>query len=185
MSYLNCGVLLMDAPVWRERCIKEALTETYLANPHLCRYFDQSAINMLLKGEFALLSPAWNFQQNYQAIGAEDIVRPRLVHFAGSAKPWRSDGFVFAREYRRRYRETLASTPFEDFFEPYWRLNRKQAKEAWRSVNRMMRGRETQSGIRRSDIAPMRAKLVELLAGYSFIDLPHRAAGVAGGNGDR
>ncbi len=170
--YLNCGVLLMDANAWRQHGIKQALTETYLSNRALCRHYDQSTINLFLKGDFAPLSPAWNFQQNYQAIGAEDIVNPRLVHFAGSSKPWRSDGFVFDYTYRRRYRELLAATPFKRFFESYWRINRRQAKEAWRSVNRILRGREAQSGIKRSDIELLRADLAQLLSSRNFIDLP-------------
>jgi lipopolysaccharide biosynthesis glycosyltransferase len=96
------------------------------------------------------------------------------VHFAGSAKPWRSDGFVFAQSYRHRYRDILASTPFETFFEPYWRFNRKQAKEAWRSMSRILKGREIQSGIRRSDIESLRVELIELLSRYAFIDQPAR-----------
>jgi lipopolysaccharide biosynthesis glycosyltransferase len=170
VPYLNCGVFLMDAVVWREGRIKQALIETFQNNQTRCRYFDQSAINLFLMGDFARLSPAWNFQQNYQAINAEDLVRPCLVHFAGSAKPWRNDGFVFSPEYRYRYRELLGSTPFAPFFEPFWRVSRKQAKEAWRAINRMLRGREVQSGIKRSEVGRIRAQLLGLLATGTFVD---------------
>lgn len=172
MPYLNCGVLLMNAVAWRERDVKKTLIDTYFANRERCRYFDQSAINLFLKGEFAPLSPAWNFQQNYQAIGAEDIVKPRLVHFAGSAKPWRSDGFVFERAYRQRYRDILGPSPFRVFFEPYWRINVHTAKEAWRSVTRLTTGREIQSGIRKANIPLLRQRLVALLASRKFVDIP-------------
>jgi lipopolysaccharide biosynthesis glycosyltransferase len=168
--YLNCGVLLIDAVAWRANGMKQKLVTTYLGNRERCRYFDQSAINLLLKGDYARLSPAWNFQQTYQAIGAEDIVGPRLVHFAGSAKPWRNDGFVFRHDYRDRYREILSGTPFEPYFRPYWRMSRKQIKEAWRSLKRALRGQEMQSGIRRSQIPMLRAKLTQKLGASGFID---------------
>lgn len=170
IPYLNCGLLLIDAVVWREQNIKQALVSTFLTNRQRCRYFDQSAINLFLKGDFAPLSPAWNFQQNYQAIGAEDIIRPRLLHFAGSAKPWRNDGFVFRAPYRERYKTLLGATPFASFFEPYSHISVRQAKEGWRSLNRRLRGKEIQSGIRRRDIGPLREKLMVMMSGISFID---------------
>jgi lipopolysaccharide biosynthesis glycosyltransferase len=172
MPYLNCGVLLIDAAVWRASGMKRKLIATYLANREICRYFDQSAINLLLKGDYARLSPAWNFQQTYQAIGAEDIVRPKLVHFAGSAKPWRNDGFVFHRNYRQRYREILSGTPFETYFQSYGCVNHKQVKEAWRALKRMLRGREIQSGIRRSEIPQLRQRLSKILSRQAYIDNP-------------
>ena len=171
VPYLNCGVFLTDAPLWRERAIKRTLTEIFLNNRGLCRFSDQSAINLYLKGQFARLSPAWNFQQNYQAIGAEDLLRPRLVHFAGSAKPWRNDGFVFRTVYRDRYRNLLLSTPFSAFFESYAKVSVRQFREAWRAVNRMLHGREIQSGIRRAELGLLRTKLTQLLSAKDFIDL--------------
>ena len=171
MPYLNCGVLLLDGGVWRERAMKKTLVDLFLANRQRCKYLDQSAINLFLKGDFAPLSPAWNFQQNYQAIGAEDLIHPRLLHFAGSAKPWRNDGFVFRSDYRQRYRTVLAATPFETFFQPYWRVGGKQPKEAWRSLNRSLQGRELQSGIRKSGIGHLRKRLVELLSTVDFVDI--------------
>lgn len=175
--YLNCGVFLLDAVVWREGRIKQALIETFLNNQTRCRYFDQSAINLFLMGDFARLSPAWNFQQNYQAVKAEDLVQPRLVHFAGSAKPWRNDGFVFRPEYRHRYRELLGSTPFSPFFEPFWRVSRKQAKEAWRAVNRTLQGREIQSGIKRAEVGRIRSQLLGVLASGTFVDIEFLRSG--------
>lgn len=170
VPYLNCGVLLMDAAAWRTRRLKQHLIELYLANRDRCRYFDQSAINLFFKGEFALLSPIWNFQQNCQAIRAEKMMAPRLVHFAGSAKPWRNDGFVFAPEYRKRYRETLAGTPFEHFFQSYERIGSKQFREAWRSISRIAAGKEPQSGFKRSEMERLRRRLREHLTRFSFID---------------
>jgi lipopolysaccharide biosynthesis glycosyltransferase len=170
--YLNCGVLLIDAAAWREQSLKQALSATYLANRERCRYFDQSAINLFLKSDFARLSPAWNFQQTYQAIGAEDIVCPRLVHFAGSAKPWRNDGFVFRPPYRRRYREILSGTPFAGYFQSYGHIGRKQIKESWRSLKRFIGGRELQSGVRHEKLETLRARLAAIMQSGVFIDLP-------------
>lgn len=170
VPYLNCGVLLIDAVAWRASDMKRKVIGIYLANREHCRYFDQSAINLLLKGGYARLSPAWNFQQTYQAIGAEDIVKPRLIHFAGSAKPWRNDGFVFRRGYRQRYREILSGTPFQSYFQSYGRVSHKQIKEVWRALKRLATGRETQSGVKRSQIAALRTKLAALMASEAFID---------------
>jgi len=168
IPYLNAGILLMDARAWREQDLKQKIIATYFANKERCRYFDQCPTNLFLKGDFARLSPAWNFQPSYQAIGAEDIVKPKLVHFAGSAKPWRNDGFVFRRDYRERYRTILAGTPFESFFQPCTSLSGKQIKEAWRSLKRTLRGREIQTGLKRTQIEALRTKLAALLASGVF-----------------
>ena len=176
-SYLNCGVLLQDTAAWLAGGIKNTLTQLYLDNRELCPYFDQSALNMYVKGDFAKLSPAWNFQHAYQAIGAEDIIQPRLIHFAGTAKPWRNDGFIFPRAYRDRYRELLRASPFAGFFEPYWKITRRQLKEGWRTLNRAARGREIQAGISRSEIASLRDKFRGFLKSYDFIDAPAAGGG--------
>lgn len=168
--YLNCGVLLVDAPAWRAGNIKARLIALFLENRDICRYLDQSALNLMLKGDFAPLSPRWNFQQNYQAISAEDMLAPRLVHFAGSAKPWRNDGFVFRRDYRDAWRRLLTGAPFPGFFQEYSDIGRRQIREAWRASGRLLRAREPQCGIERSQIGSLREKLREVCVRRNFID---------------
>ncbi|ANE49264.1 glycosyltransferase family 8 protein [Flavisolibacter tropicus] len=87
VEYFNAGVLILDLFKWRMKNIKEQCLE--LANKYSLELpsHDQSILNIILKGSFAKLSPAFNCEW------CADKVRPNvsekmLLHFVGSPKPW-------------------------------------------------------------------------------------------------
>ena len=101
--YLNSGVLLFDAALWRRqgwsgRCIKAA------SDPSLAHAFtrnDQSALNLALRGGWTELSPVWNWQWMAATRLLADDADARLIHFIGPKKPWRTDAIPprFSRGY--------------------------------------------------------------------------------------
>ncbi|WP_167507024.1 MULTISPECIES: glycosyltransferase family 8 protein [unclassified Mesorhizobium] len=102
-EYINAGVLAMNLVAWRREGIADRvfakLRET--AKP---RYLDQTALNTVVRGRVLFLGREWNFfSERYVEIERR---LPKVIHYAGSAKPWR---------YRR--------VPFADVFNFYRTLS--------------------------------------------------------------
>ena len=101
LPYLNTGALLVDVDRWRSSRLTERIVE-YLERYDLpC--VDQDAINLVLRGEFDRLRPAFNSMpyhlmkllRNADLVEsnediAESIVDPAIIHFHRSClgKPW-------------------------------------------------------------------------------------------------
>lgn len=85
-TYYSSGVLLGDRTAWRE--IGETALAYFLAHPQQCRLFDQSALNAACNTRLTPMSLKWNFTSQLRTWGLDAAIAPRLVHFAGAAKPW-------------------------------------------------------------------------------------------------
>lgn len=98
-EYINSGVLTMNLVAWR----KEGVADTIFAKVRetaKSRYLDQTALNTVVRGRVLFLGREWNFfSERYVEIERR---LPKVIHYAGSAKPWR---------YRR--------VPFADVFNFY------------------------------------------------------------------
>ncbi|TCK99783.1 glycosyl transferase family 8 [Shimia isoporae] len=85
--YINSGVLLIDAAVWRTRNLTDKILDSFDAATH--RMFnDQSLINLALQGNMAELSPVWNWQLPMQFPKVKTKTPPKILHFTGRRKPW-------------------------------------------------------------------------------------------------
>ena len=124
--YFNSGVLLLDFSLWRA---ENLATEVF---GWIIKYdatdqkglwlqcWDQSPLNMALKGRWLSLSPTWNFSimtrpdhaLSYDLTAAQyDFISldPGIFHFLGPAKPWLPKFACFNRffaEYHR-YRRMI------------------------------------------------------------------------------
>ena len=49
---------------------------------------EQDALNSLLQGGFAPLSPRYNFMGDFFLLGLEAEIDPIVLHFVNSPKPW-------------------------------------------------------------------------------------------------
>jgi lipopolysaccharide biosynthesis glycosyltransferase len=85
-TYYSSGVLLGDLAAWRD--LGEAALAYFFAHPEACRLFDQSALNGAVNDRLAPMSLRWNFTTQLRVWGLEKELAPRIVHFAGAAKPW-------------------------------------------------------------------------------------------------
>ena len=108
--YFNAGVVMVDTDAWAEqdmaaRCA--AFARTHLAG--LGR--DQALLNGVLRGNWAEMSPLWNWQFTWASAHLSAMADPCLVHFIGPEKPWlkRSEGIV-----PLRWRAAYAALPGAD-----------------------------------------------------------------------
>jgi lipopolysaccharide biosynthesis glycosyltransferase len=88
--YFNSGVMRFSPKSWSVNKISEAC---YTVLDHYpCRFFDQSALNVVLQNRIGFISPEWNFQRTHWSRKPLDQ-NPRIYHF-NSFKPW----MTFRRE---------------------------------------------------------------------------------------
>jgi len=108
-SYFNAGVLAFRRSTWLEKA-REA-REFYFANSEICRYHDQSALNVVFHGRREILSPLYNFSSGYAELGISEQLSPRIVHFTGAAKPWFSRCHPWNGRFLAHYAALAARRP--------------------------------------------------------------------------
>jgi len=99
--YFNSGVLLIDAASWRAHGTGRRVLRFARDNRAQCVWYDQDALNHVLRDDWGRLDPRWNqlpgflFDRSWQIAldqhpGYTDLVeRPYIVHFARRRfKPW-------------------------------------------------------------------------------------------------
>ena len=112
----NAGVMLIDLHRWREQRIGERAAA--VVNRHGERFWgaDQQALNCVLADAWKPLGIEWNRMSHIDWIPSADCLRcfprdefdrarrrPRIVHYAGSVKPWHA----------------ISNEPFDDRFFQY------------------------------------------------------------------
>lgn len=98
--YMNSGVLLIDADVWRSRDLAGSLLDFVATFGEQLRWADQDAFNGVLAGEFTHLPLRWNqmfalrqpTHLGYATFPPREVEKaiedPAIVHFNGLFKPW-------------------------------------------------------------------------------------------------
>jgi lipopolysaccharide biosynthesis glycosyltransferase len=117
--YVNSGVLLINAQLWREQNITTRAIEYLQRYRDTISNPDQDALNAVLSGSLTKLDWSWNVQvgalQFFNRTGwpeerlplkerqAELLSDGNIVHFIGPSKPW-NDGLrmPYAKEYRQK-----------------------------------------------------------------------------------
>jgi len=115
--YFNSGVLVANSSVWQSRRIGDAALDFLGRYPEKCHYGDQSALNAAADGDWAELSPSWNWQANMRYDHLIPTRNPRLVHFTGPVKPWKDKLRRFDEYYFQSMREFLLETGLESDFD--------------------------------------------------------------------
>ena len=105
--YCNSGVLLLDVEAYREQRVLERCLDFARAHPDDL-LLDQSLLNLVLRGDWAELAPAWNWQYTRASMLFEGIEEVHIVHFIGPKKPWKHAGGRLPLRFRRAYRSFLA-----------------------------------------------------------------------------
>jgi hypothetical protein len=106
--YLNAGVLLIDTPAFATQQVLERCLATGLAHPEALLLNDQSLVNITLNGDWAELSPRWNWQYTWASRLFEAMEDANVVHFIGRRKPWNQEAGEFPLRFRRAYRAFMA-----------------------------------------------------------------------------
>lgn len=102
-SYFNSGLMLFRRSTW-EHIAPRAL-DYFLANADRCHHHDQSCLNAVCAGDWLPVSPTYNYSTFFLKMGGLDNLRPKLVHFASSPKPWQSAESLWHPRYAESYRQ--------------------------------------------------------------------------------
>lgn len=101
--YLNAGVLLVDTAAWVAAGMEARLVGLWRESGAAMMRHDQSLLNIALDGQWAELSPVWNWQWTWSSRHFADLVQPRLVHFIGRRKPWADTVCALPPRFRATY----------------------------------------------------------------------------------
>jgi lipopolysaccharide biosynthesis glycosyltransferase len=133
-SYFNCGVMLMDLDALRKQDFFQRAVEFLNSWTRHYRFWDQSAINFLLRGQIETLPEYWN-RPSWRFDAQEDNDLDCVLHYTARA-PWLGG----------------ARTPGQVLFERF-------AEEAALPINRRSSGfkRSVRRSLWRNALAPLRA----------------------------
>ena len=87
--YFNAGVILMDVKRYNEQDLLTRCLTLGKANADVMIRHDQNLYNAVLQGDWAELSPMWNWQFTWSSLLFAMQIEPHLVHFIGKTKPWK------------------------------------------------------------------------------------------------
>ena len=113
--YFNAGLMAIDRAAWRAANLTERVTEALRATPERFPFMEQDALNSLLQGGFAPLSPRYNFMGDFFLLGLETRIEPIVLHFVNSPKPWDYDKWQGERRFSEAYRNWFAASPWPDW----------------------------------------------------------------------
>lgn len=126
----NAGLLVIDVDAWCSREVGRRALEIVRSRPDKIRWWDQDALNILMRGDFLEIDPAWNVQPHAfmrpladVAVWAPEtiarcIASPRAIHYAGPVKPWSQSGLVWGGDrfmtylYRTAWRRRVPNAPW-------------------------------------------------------------------------
>jgi lipopolysaccharide biosynthesis glycosyltransferase len=128
--YFNSGLLLFDLDDWRRRQVMARCLEIGRRYGPALKNYDQSLLNCLFPGDWAELSPVWNWQISFKRPFLETVAGPNVVHFIGPWKAWNDgDTHHLPIRYRRAYARYMAAHfPGRDLVPPVTRNRLRERK---------------------------------------------------------
>ena len=140
--YFNAGLMTIDRAAWRKAGFAEEAAARLRSHPERYPFMEQDALNSLVMGDFAKLSPRYNFMGDFFLTGLEAEIAPIVLHFVNQPKPWHYEAWRGEGRFARAYADWFALAPFP----------------AWRAKNRPRLGRKpSASALRRRFAASLRA----------------------------
>jgi lipopolysaccharide biosynthesis glycosyltransferase len=174
--FFNSGVLLIDVKKWNRENLDERALAFIRRDPELCFLLDEHALNALLDGRFAPLSPIWNTRMfTWRSPLVRAMLDPVLIHYDGPNKPWKRFG-----RHRRLFEDRTGYRLYEDFIRdspwPNWLDDQWTAYDLLRNVleegqglSRYLRGRSRRPT--RHEYADYIAAFVRDCREYPFADV--------------
>ncbi|MDO5605515.1 MAG: glycosyltransferase [Paracoccus sp. (in: a-proteobacteria)] len=87
LPYFNAGVVMIDTEVWAAADLSARASA--FARRHLDGLGrDQALMNGMLAGDWAEISPLWNWQFTWASAHLTSMADPCVIHFIGPHKPW-------------------------------------------------------------------------------------------------
>jgi hypothetical protein len=106
--YFNAGVLLVDTRSFEAAAVLARCVDFAAAHAGDLLHMDQDVLNGVLIGEWAELSPVWNWQYTRATMLFEAMEGANVVHFIGAKKPWTHTGGQLPPRFRDAYRDFFA-----------------------------------------------------------------------------
>jgi lipopolysaccharide biosynthesis glycosyltransferase len=127
--YFNNGFTLVERQNWERLGVAGAATAFLAANAGRCPYLEQSALNAVVNGQFAPLSPRYNFMGDFQLLDLEAELEPIVFHFVNRPKPWEA-GWRGDGRFAEAYRSFFLSSPWPDLAPPAGGSSLRQSLDA-------------------------------------------------------
>ncbi len=130
-DYFNAGVLKLNLAWFRKHRLTEQLLAFIRHFPELCEFWDQDALNAVLKGNFYRIDYKYNMQTSLfddrllqHPSFTDKLEKPVVIHFTGggNCKPWL---YLNHHPLKKLYYQALHSTPFSNYLPPDMPLHRK------------------------------------------------------------
>jgi lipopolysaccharide biosynthesis glycosyltransferase len=112
--YFNAGLMAIDRAAWRAERLTERVTKALRDEPGRYPFMEQDALNAALKGDFAPLSPRFNFMGDFFLLGLERRLEPIVLHFVNAPKPWELSSWRGEARFAENYRAWFAASPWPD-----------------------------------------------------------------------
>ncbi len=127
-KYMNSGVMLIDVARYLADDLETRVLAVATASPSL-RLVDQTAINMVLRGNWLELSPSYNCAPLHWASFVRRVCVPVITHVTGPVKHWHGPHFNLDHPARRDFERFLKETPWADFLSRFYDF-----QDAWKAV---------------------------------------------------
>lgn len=112
--YFNNGLTLIDRHAWTLAGVAEEAAARLRSAPARFPFLEQSALNSVIQGAFAPLSPRYNFMGDFLLLDIEDEIEPVVRHFVNRPKPWEA-GYPGAPAHAEAYAAWFAASPWPGY----------------------------------------------------------------------
>jgi len=127
LGYFNSGMLLINLNTWRAEDLPNKILSFVVEHKEHCKFYDQDAINYVLRGRIKRVSFKYN-TQDFDAIEEvtvrkplhEDLLQSRshpvVIHYIGGIKPWHIEssnpyGILWKQVQQKTPWANVAATP--------------------------------------------------------------------------
>jgi lipopolysaccharide biosynthesis glycosyltransferase len=112
--YFNAGVMAIDRARWSALELGARVVDALRRAPERYPFLEQSALNELIAGGFAPLSPRYNFMGDFFLLDLETAFAPIALHFVNAPKPWQYDLWRGETRFAENYRAWFAASPWPE-----------------------------------------------------------------------
>ncbi len=128
--YFNAGLMVIDRTQWSAKEFGARAIDALRRAPERYPYLEQSALNELIGGAFAPLSPRYNFMGDFFLLDLETAIEPIVLHFVNAPKPWQFGKWRGEARFAEAYRDWFAASPWPEFLGDYARPARAGRRKA-------------------------------------------------------
>lgn len=153
-SVFNAGLMLIDLPAWRTKKIAQHAITVARQYPERMKYWDQCALNYVIRGDYLELDPTWNVLPFvFYPPHCNDVIyepelmqrsihNPKILHYGGTWRPWKGAGRHWREAefyrylYRTAWRNEVYCAPWMGRGNTAWTRFRRYVKKTLANASR-------------------------------------------------